>query len=80
MKANAVRFTAGLALVAFVAPFPASAQYFPPILMVVPPPAQNYANPKSAPRPEPPKPKPEAAVPPPAKPAGHYQGQTFVPD
>jgi hypothetical protein len=81
MKANAVRFTAGLALVAFVAPFPASAQYFPPILMVVPPPAQNYANPKPAPKPQqPPKPNPAADIPPPAKQTGHYQGQTFVPD
>ena len=78
MKANAVRFAAGLALVAFVAPFPASAQYFPPILMVVPPPAQNYAAPKPAPKPQPP--KPEADVPPPAKRTGHYQGQTYVPD
>ena len=30
MKANAVRFAAGLALVAFGAPLPASGQYFPP--------------------------------------------------
>ena len=80
MKTNAVRFAVGLALVAFATPFPASAQYFPPILMVVPPPAQNYANPKPAPKSQPPKPKPADDIPPPAKPAGHYQGQTFVPD
>ena len=80
MKTNAVRFAVGLALVAFATPFPASAQYFPPILMVVPPPAQNYAAPKPAPKSQPPKPKPEADIPPPAKSTGHYQGQTFVPD
>ncbi len=46
MKANAVRFSAGLALVAFGAPLPASGQYFPPALIIVPPPAHNYATPK----------------------------------
>jgi hypothetical protein len=80
MKINAVRLVAGLALAAFVAPSPAAAQYFPPILMVVPPPAQNYATPKPAPKPQPPKPKPDADISPSARPAGHYQGQTFVPD
>jgi hypothetical protein len=80
MKANAVRFAAGLALVAFVAPFPASGQYFPPALIIVPPAAQNYATPKPAPKPPPPRPKPTADTPPPAKSTGHYQGQTFVPD
>ena len=48
MKANAVRFAAGLALVAFGAPFPAFGQYFPPALIIVPPPAQKYATPKPA--------------------------------
>jgi hypothetical protein len=80
MKANAVRFAAGLALVAFAAPVPATAQYFPPVMIIVPPAAQNYATPKPAPKP-PDKPKPAADTPPPsARPAGHYQGQTFVPD
>jgi hypothetical protein len=81
MKTNAVRFAAALALVAFVAPFPASGQFFPPVLIIVPPPAQNYSvPPKPAPKPPADKPKPTADVPPPAKPTGHYQGQTFVPD
>ena len=80
MKPNAVGRAAALALVAFAAPVPATAQYFPPALIIVPPPAQNYAAPKPAPKPPPDKPKPAAVTPPPAKPAGHYQGQTFVPD
>jgi hypothetical protein len=80
MKANAVRFAAALALVAVGAPLPACGQYFPPALIIVPPPAQNYATPKPAPKPPPDKPKPAANSTPPAKPAGHYQGQTFVPD
>src|SRR5271170_3571272 len=80
MKANAVRCAATLALVAFAAPLPATAQYFPPPLIIVPPPAQDYAAPRPAPRPPPPKPRPAADTPPLAKPAGHYQGQTFVPD
>jgi hypothetical protein len=79
MKANAVRFAAVFALVAVGAPLPASGQYFPPALIIVPPPAQNYATPKPAPKPPPDKPKPTDA-PPPTKPGGHYQGQTFVPD
>jgi hypothetical protein len=80
MKPNAVGRAAALALVAFAPPAPATAQYFPPALIIVPPPAQNYAAPKPAPKPPPDKPKPAADTPPPAKPAGHYQGQTFVPD
>ena len=32
MTANAVRFAAGLALGAFAAPLPATAQYFPPVM------------------------------------------------
>jgi len=78
MKTKAARFAAGLALVAFGAPFPASGQYFPPPLIIVPPPAQEYAVPK--PRPPPPRPKPPTDTPPQTKPAGHYEGRTFVPD
>jgi hypothetical protein len=78
MKASAVRFAAWLALVAVAAPLPAAAQYLPP-LIIVPPPAQDYAAPRPAPKPAPDKPKPPD-TPPPAKRAGHYQGQTFVPD
>jgi hypothetical protein len=80
MRANAVRFATGLALAAFVAPLPASGQYFPPALIIVPPAAQDYSRPKSAPKPPPDKTKPAVDTAPPAKPAGHYQGQTFVPD
>ena len=79
MRANALRFAFALTLVAFGAPLPASGQYLPP-LIIVPPPAQNYAVPKPAPKPSADKPKPTADVPPPAKPAGRYQGRTFVPD
>jgi hypothetical protein len=80
MTANAVRFAAGLALVAFAAPLPATAQYFPPALIIVPPQAQQYATPKAAPKPPPDKPKAPTDTPPAGRPAGHYQGQTFVPD
>jgi hypothetical protein len=80
MRASLVRCAAGLALVAFAAPLPATAQYFPPPLIIVPPPAQDYAAPRPAPKPQLPKPRPAADTPAPAKPAGHYQGQTFVPD
>jgi hypothetical protein len=80
MKANAVRFAAGAALVAFAAPLPAAGQYFPPPLIIVPPPAQNYAIPKPAPKPPPDKPKPSNTPPPPDAPKGHYQGRTFIPD
>ncbi len=79
MKVSAVRFAAGLALVAFAAPLPATAQYFPPALIIVPPPAQNYATPKPAPKPPPDKPKPADATAPDG-PRGHYQGRTFIPD
>jgi hypothetical protein len=79
VTANGVRVAARLALAAFALPVPASGQYFPPALIIVPP-AQNYAAPKPAPRPPPDKPKSAAAAAPPAKPSGHYQGQTFVPD
>jgi hypothetical protein len=80
MKANAVRFAAGLALVSFGAPVPACGQFIYPPLVIVPPPAQDYATPKPAPRPPPPdKPKPSNTVPPDA-PKGHYQGRVYVPD
>ena len=79
MKANAVRFAAGAALVAFAAPLPAASQYFPPLIIVTPP-AQDYALPRPAPKSQPPKPRPTADTPPATKPTGHYQGQTFVPD
>lgn len=80
MKTNAVRFAAGLALVAFGAPFPAFGQYFPPPLIVVPPQAQEYARPRPAPEPPPPRPSPPNDAAPQAKPTGHYQGRTYVPD
>jgi hypothetical protein len=80
MRANAVRFAAGLALVAIGAPLPASAQYFPPVMIIVPPAAQNYVTPKPAPKSPPDIPKPAADTALPTKPPGHYQGQTFVPD
>jgi hypothetical protein len=81
MKTNAVRFAAGLALVVIGASCPASGQYFPPPLIIVPPPAQDYATPKPAPRPpQPDKPKPPADAPPQPKAKGHYEGRTYVPD
>jgi hypothetical protein len=82
MKINDIRLAAGVALFALGAPFPASAQIFSnyPVI-IVPPPAQNYALPKPAPKPPPDKPKPPDT---PAQaapaPAGHYQGRTFVPN
>jgi hypothetical protein len=81
MRTNAVRLVAGLAMVAFGAPVPASGQYFPPPLIIVPPPAQEYAVPKPAPKPLPPaRPKQPADTPPQPKPTGHYEGRTYVPD
>jgi hypothetical protein len=78
MKTNAVRFAAGLALLAAGAPVPAFGQFiYPPVF--IPPPQQNYAPPRPAPKPPPDKPKP-ADSPPQGKPAGHYEGRTFVPD
>jgi hypothetical protein len=68
-----------LALVAFAAPIPAAGQYFPPALIIVPPPAQNYATPKSEQKPAADKPKTsdaDAAD----GPKGRYQGRTFIPD
>jgi hypothetical protein len=81
MKTNAVRFAAGLALIALGAPLPAAGQYFPPPLIIVPPPAQEYAIPKPTPRPPPPaRPRPQVDTPTQQKPTGHYQGRTYVPD
>jgi hypothetical protein len=76
MKTNAVRFAAGLGLFAVGAPFAACAQFFYPPIVIVPP-AENYGAPK--PKPPPDRPKP-ADTPPQAKPAGHYEGRTWVPD
>jgi len=79
-RANALRFAAGLALLAVCAPLPTAAQYFPPPLIIVPPPAQDYAAPKPAPRRSADKPKPSVSVPADAPRKGHYEGRTFVPD
>jgi hypothetical protein len=82
MNTNAIRFAAGVALLAFSAPFPAYGQFFSnyPVI-IVPPPAQEYVMPKPATKPTPDKPKP-ADTPAQAAPtpSGHYQGRTFVPD
>jgi hypothetical protein len=81
MKTNAVRLAAGLAMVAFGAPAPAFGQYFPPPLIIVPPPAQEYAAPRPAPNPpKPAQPKQPADAPSQPKPTGHYEGRTYVPD
>jgi len=77
MKANAVRFAAGLVFLTVGASFPACGQFIYPPVLVVPPPAQSYVAPKPVSRPPPDKPKPADA---PAKPGGHYEGRTFVPD
>ena len=77
MKANAVRFAAGLVFLTVGAPFPACGQFIYPPVLVVPPPAQSYGAPKAASRPPPDKPKPPDTQ---AKPGGHYEGRTFVPD
>jgi len=79
MRANAVRFAAGAALIAFGAASPACGQYFPPPLIIVPPPAQNYATPRPPPKQSPERPKPSDTVPP-DRPRGHFQGRTFIPD
>jgi hypothetical protein len=83
MKTSAFRFAVGVALLDFAALSPASAQFSGnyPIIIVPPPPAQNYVSPKPAPKPPPDKPKP-ADTPAQAAPApkGHYEGRTFVPD
>ena len=81
MGTKAFRIAGGVALLAFGAPAPACAQFNYPMI-IVPPPAQNYALPKPAPQAPPPeKPKPAD------KPAGAlnpgdvgqcYQGRTKV--
>jgi hypothetical protein len=80
MRTNAIRLASGVALFTFGLAFPAFSQFmsnYP--LIVVPPPAQDYALPKSAPKSPPPeKPKPPDAPAP--APAGRYQGRTLVPD
>ncbi|MGB7972919.1 MAG: hypothetical protein WCF81_00925 [Roseiarcus sp.] len=80
MKANVIRWAAALAPIVFAAPLPATAQYFPPALIIVPP-AQDYAAPRPAPKPQP---QPDKAKPSDALqsdgPKGHYRGRTFVPD
>ena len=74
-----VRFAAGLVFFSAGAPLPVSAQFIYPPVLVVPPPAQNYA-PKPVTRPPPPdKPKP-TDTPPQTTKGGHYEGRTWVPD
>jgi hypothetical protein len=81
MRINAVRFAAGLALTTIGAPLPAAAQYFPPPLIFVPPPAQGYSVPEPAPRERRPvEPRPSVDAPSQPKSRGHYQGRTYVPD
>ena len=75
MKANVVRFAAGLAFLAVGAAFPACGQFIYPPVLVVPPPAQSYTTPK--PKPPPDKPKPTDA--PAETKGGHYEGRTWVP-
>ena len=77
-KPNAVGRAAALALVAYGAPLPASAQYFPPVMIIVPP-AQNYTAPKPGATPAPDKPQPAQTTSPDGV-KGHYQGRTFIPD
>ena len=62
MKANAVRFACA-ALVAVGAPFPASGQYFPPVMIIVPAGSELRRTPKPAPKPPPDKPKSTATHP-----------------
>ena len=59
MKTNAIRRASGVALFAFAAPFPAYGQFMSncPII-IVPPPAQEYVQPKPAPRSPPERSKP----------------------
>ncbi len=79
MKTNAVRFAAGLVFFIVGAPFPACGQFIYPPVFDVPPPAQDYGAPRPASRPPLDKPKP-ADSPAQAKPPGHYEGRTYVPD
>jgi hypothetical protein len=79
MKTNAVRCAAGLVFLVGGAPLPACGQFIYPPVFVVPPPAQDYGASRPASRLSPDKPKP-ADPPAQAKPAGHYEGRTYVPD
>ena len=80
MKANAVRFAAGLVFLAAGAPFHAAhAQFIYPPVFVVPPPASgSYTTPKPVTKPPPDKSKP--ADTPAQSRGGHYEGRTWVPD
>jgi hypothetical protein len=81
MKTKAFRIAGGVALLACGAPPPACAQFTYPMI-VVPPPAQNYAAPKPAPKAPPPeKPKPAdkpADAPNPGEVTQCFQGRTRV--
>ena len=81
MKTKALRIAGGVALLAFGAPLPACAQFNYPMI-IVPPPAQNYALPNPAPKAPPPeKPKPAdkpADAPNSAGVTQCYQGRTKV--
>jgi hypothetical protein len=79
MKSSTARFAAGLVFLVVGAPFPACGQFIYPPVFVVPPPAQDYGTPKPVYRPPPDKPK-AADAPSQAKPGGHYEGRTWVPD
>jgi hypothetical protein len=80
MNTNAVRFAAGLAFFAVGAQFPAWGQFIYPPVFVVPPPAENYVTPKPKPPPDKPKPPDTPNTPSQARPAGHFEGRTYVPD
>ena len=79
MTAKVLGLTIVLVALVLGATFPARGQFAPnyPVI-IVPPPAQNYAAPKPAPKSTTPdKPKPSASAPePPPGPAPRYQGQT----
>ena len=79
MKISAARFAAGIGLFAAGAPFPACGQFAYPPIYIVPPPTEQYVAPKPLPKAQAPKPKPDDSTAQ-AKPAGHYEGRTFVPD
>jgi hypothetical protein len=79
MKANAVRFAAGLLFLTVDAPFPACGQFIYPPVLVVPPPTQSYV-PKPAAKLPPDQPKPTADAPAQTTKRGHYEGRTWVPD
>jgi hypothetical protein len=73
-------FAIALTAIALGATCPAWGQFMSnyPVI-IVPPPAQNYATPKPTPKraaPDKPKPPPDSAQDPPVRP--HYQGRTLV--